>query len=255
MLRRISSIDFCQKAAFGTVVDWDPGRPESKNQRLRDRMQRAGYVLVALSLLLAGCARLSHTEQGAAVGAGAGAVVGGAIGKATGNTARGAILGAMVGGTVGAIIGQRMDRQAAEMQQELPDARIERIGEGILVTFDAGILFDFDSAVLRPEAREKLRRLAHSLKRYPDTEVLIVGHTDSTGPASYNQRLSERRAEAAAAFLMRQGIRPSRIRTLGKGETEPIASNATEAGRQLNRRVEIAIFASEAFRKEVQSSY
>ena len=208
-----------------------------------------------LALLLAGCARLSNTEKGAAVGAGAGAVVGGAIGKATGNTARGAILGAIVGGTAGAIIGQRMDRQAAEMQKELPDARIERVGEGILVTFDSGILFDFDSATLRPEAREKLRRLAESLKKYPETEVLIVGHTDSTGPEEYNQRLSERRAEAAAAFLMQQGIRPSRIRTMGKGETEPIASNATEEGRQLNRRVEIAIFASETYRKELQQSY
>ncbi|MFO7312829.1 OmpA family protein [Rhodothermus marinus] len=217
-------------------------------------MRHTGYLLCML-MLLAGCARLSNTEKGAAVGAGAGAVVGGAIGKATGNTARGAILGAIVGGTAGAIIGQRMDRQAAEMQKELPDARIERVGEGILVTFDSGILFDFDSATLRPEAREKLRRLAESLKKYPETEVLIVGHTDSTGPEEYNQRLSERRAEAAAAFLMQQGIRPSRIRTMGKGETEPIASNATEEGRQLNRRVEIAIFASETYRKEVQQSY
>lgn len=217
-------------------------------------MRRISYFLGTL-LLLIGCARLSNTEKGAAIGAGAGAVVGGAIGHATGNTARGAILGAIVGGTAGAIIGQRMDRQAAEMQQELPDARIERVGEGILVTFDSGILFDFDSATLRPEAREKLRRLAESLKKYPDTEVLIVGHTDSVGPEAYNQRLSERRAEAAASFLMQQGIRPSRIRTIGKGETEPIASNDTETGRQLNRRVEIAIFASEAYRKEVQRSY
>ncbi len=217
-------------------------------------MRPTSYLLCML-MLLAGCARLSNTEKGAIVGAGAGAVVGGAIGKATGNTARGAILGAIVGGTAGAIIGQRMDRQAAEMRKELPDARIERIGEGILVTFEAGILFDFDSATLRPEAREKLRRLAASLKKYPETEVLIVGHTDSIGPEAYNQRLSERRAEAAAAFLMQQGIRPSRIRTMGKGETEPIASNATEEGRQLNRRVEIAIFASEAYRKEVQQSY
>lgn len=217
-------------------------------------MRRISYFLGTL-LLLIGCARLSNTEKGAAIGAGAGAVVGGAIGQATGNTARGAILGAIVGGAAGAIIGQRMDRQAAEMQQELPDARIERVGEGILVTFDSGILFDFDSATLRPEAREKLRRLAESLKKYPDTEVLIVGHTDSVGPEAYNQRLSERRAEAAASFLMQQGIRPSRIRTIGKGETEPIASNDTETGRQLNRRVEIAIFASEAYRKEVQRSY
>ncbi len=217
-------------------------------------MRFTSYLLCML-MLLAGCARLSNTEKGAAIGAGAGAVVGGAIGKATGNTARGAILGAIVGGTAGAIIGQRMDRQAAEMQQELPDARIERVGEGILVTFESGILFDFDSATLRPEARENLRRLAESLKKYPETEVLIVGHTDSTGPEAYNQRLSERRAESAAAFLMQQGIRPSRIRTMGRGESEPIASNDTEEGRRLNRRVEIAIFASEAYRKEVQQSH
>ncbi len=194
-------------------------------------MRRIVYVLLVLSSALAGGARLSNTEKGAAIGAGA--VVGSAVGKATGNTARRAIRGAIVSGTAGAIIGQRMDRQAAEMQQELPDARIERVGEGMLVTFDAGILFDFDSATLRPEVREKLRRLTKSLKKYPETDVFIVGHTNSTGPEAYNQRLSEQRAKAAAAFLMQQGIRPSRIRTMGKSKTELTAPNDTEAARRL----------------------
>lgn len=206
-------------------------------------------------LTLAGCASLSNTEKGAAAGAGAGAVVGGIIGKAVGSTAKGAIIGAVVGGTAGAVIGQQMDKQAAELEDELEDADVQRVGEGIVVTFDSGILFDFDSSALRAEARENLRDLAGSLSEYENTEVLIVGHTDAVGSDSYNYRLSERRAEAAADYLMSLGMRPSRVSTTGKGEAEPIASNDTEYGRQQNRRVEVAIYASEEYREELETRY
>ncbi len=210
-------------------------------------------VLLAASLTLAGCKSLSNTEKGAVVGAGAGAVVGGAIGHATGSTAKGAIIGAVVGGAAGALIGQQMDKQAKELEEDLEGAEVERVGEGIQITFDSGILFDFDSSALRPEARQNLRDLAQSLQQYDNTDLLIVGHTDAVGRDDYNYRLSERRANAAAAYLMELGVSRDRITTIGKGENEPVASNDTDAGRQQNRRVEVAIYASEEFREEVAS--
>ena len=221
------------------------------------RLKKIGIVVPVAALLLAmsvtGCANLSKTEKGAAVGAGAGAVVGGAIGKAAGSTAKGAIVGAVVGGTAGAIIGRQMDKQARELEEELEDADVERVGEGIQITFDSGILFDFDSSNLRGDARANLNELAMSLKEYPNTDVLIVGHTDATGSDAYNQQLSERRASSAAQYLMSQGISRGRITTLGKGEMEPVASNESDYGRQQNRRVEVAIFASEEYRDELTS--
>ena len=205
---------------------------------------------ILLTLLLSGCASMSKGQEGAAVGGAAGAVLGGIIGTQTGSTARGAIIGAAVGGAAGAVIGKRMDEQAEVLEEELPGAEVERVGEGIQVTFDSGILFDFDSYALRPEAREHLTNLAASLNEYPDSELLIVGHTDSSGADDYNQTLSERRADAAGSFLIRGGVLPSRVRTTGMGETEPVAPNDTEDGMQQNRRVEVAIFASEEYRKK-----
>ncbi len=208
-------------------------------------------ILFVGGMSLSGCASLSNTEKGAAAGAGTGAVVGGVIGNATGSTAKGAIIGAVLGGAAGAIIGQQMDKQAADLEDDLEGAEIERVGEGIQITFDSGILFGFDSAELRPEARENLTTLAQSLNEYPQTDVVIIGHTDSKGTDVYNQGLSERRAGSASDYLMAQGISSSRITTMGKGESEPVADNETEAGRAQNRRVEIAIFASEEYREEV----
>lgn len=210
----------------------------------------AGLALLPV-FLLSGCASWSQTEKGAAAGGAAGAVVGGVIGSQTGSTARGAIIGAAVGGTAGAIIGREMDKQAEELEEGIPNATVERVGEGIQVTFDSGILFDFDSSTLRTVAQGHLTELAASLREYDDSEVLIVGHTDSVGAEGYNQNLSERRAESAGNFLVRAGVAPNRIRTTGLGEMEPVASNATDAGRQENRRVEVAIFASEEYRKRL----
>jgi outer membrane protein OmpA-like peptidoglycan-associated protein len=206
-------------------------------------------LLIAGSFPMGSCATKSQT--GAVVGAAGGAVVGGVIGKATGSTAAGVIIGAAVGGIAGGIIGAEMDKQAKELKQNIPGARVERVGEGIAVTFASGLLYDFDSDVVRPEARSNLRNLAKSLSKYPGSDLLIVGHTDQVGAASYNQSLSERRAAAAANFLVTEGVRRTRLATRGMGETEPLADNDTEAGRQANRRVEVAIYASEAYRAEV----
>jgi outer membrane protein OmpA-like peptidoglycan-associated protein len=209
-----------------------------------------GFAML-LTLSASGCASLSQTEEGAVIGGATGAVLGGIIGNQTGSTARGAIIGAAVGGAAGAVIGKRMDEQAEELEEDLPGAQVERVGEGIQVTFDSGILFDFDSYALRPEAREHLTNLATSLQEYPESEVLIVGHTDSSGADDYNQELSENRANAAGSLLIRSGVAPSRVKMMGLGETEPIAPNETEEGMQQNRRVEVAIFASEEYRKKV----
>lgn len=208
-----------------------------------------------LALTLAGplaCASMSRKEKGAAVGATAGAVVGGVIGKHQGSTAKGAIIGAVIGGAAGAIIGHQMDQQAKELKQNIPGAKVERVGEGIQVTFDSGLLYDFDSDAVKSDARTNLRNLASSLDKYPGTDLVIIGHTDSVGTDGYNQSLSERRANSAASFLSSEGVARSRIITRGLGETEPVQPNATDSGRQANRRVEVAIFASETMRADAK---
>jgi outer membrane protein OmpA-like peptidoglycan-associated protein len=217
---------------------------------MKKSTQRGVIAAVAMAaMVMGGCAQLSQTQRGALIGAAGGAAAGAAVGKATGSTARGAIIGAAVGGTAGALIGRQMDRQADELADAIPGATVQRVGEGIVVTFDSGILFGFDSAELQPAARENLRNLALSLERHEGTQVLLIGHTDSVGSESYNQQLSERRAHAARSYLIAQGLSPLRIEAVGRGLTEPIASNDTEAGRQENRRVEVAIFAGEEMRQ------
>jgi outer membrane protein OmpA-like peptidoglycan-associated protein len=209
-------------------------------------------VLLSAALLLGGCSSLSDTQKGAIIGAGAGAAGGAAIGKAAGGTAEGAIIGAVVGGTAGAVIGKRMDKKADELDEELENAEVERVGEGIKVTFDSGILFEFDSADVQGAAEENLTSFAETMRDFEESNILIVGHTDAKGPADYNQELSEERAQSAATFLTRRGLSGDRITTAGKGETEPVATNETEVGRQKNRRVEVAIYASEEYREEVK---
>lgn len=223
------------------------------SQRMNHGMALALSAILLFSMSVAGCSSLSKTEQGAAIGAGAGAVIGGAVGSKYGGTAKGAIIGAAVGGTAGAIIGNQMDRQAEELEQDLDGAEVDRVGEGIAVKFENSLMFDFDSAQLRSPARTELSDLAGNLQEYPNTDLVVVGHTDAVGSESYNLGLSQRRASAAAEYLMSQGVAPSRITTIGKGELEPIASNDTDIGRQENRRVEVAIYASEEYRDEVAS--
>ena len=210
-------------------------------------------ALLGASLVAAGaCASWNRKQKGAAIGAAAGAAVGAAVGKANGSTAKGAIIGAAIGGTAGAIIGHQMDQQAKELKQNIPGAVVERVGEGIQVTFESGILFDFNSDVVKGDARSNLVTLARSLEKYPTSDLLIVGHTDSVGTDSYNQGLSERRADAAAQVLAGEGVARSRIGTRGLGETEPVVSNDTDANRAKNRRVEVAIYASAEAREEAK---
>ncbi|HEX6576323.1 MAG TPA: OmpA family protein [Gemmatimonadaceae bacterium] len=211
-------------------------------------------ILAAGTIGTSACASMNNKERGAVIGAGAGAAVGGVIGNQTGSTARGAIIGAVVGGAAGAIIGHQMDQQAKEIDQSIPGAKVERVGEGIEVTFESGLLFDFDSDVIKPTAGANLQELARSLNKFPNSNILIVGHTDSQGDDAYNMGLSLRRANSAAAYLRAQGVPATRLSTSGRGEAEPVASNDTETGKAQNRRVEVAIYASPEYREQVKGS-
>jgi len=216
-----------------------------------------GMLVVALALAVIGCASMSRRDKGVAIGAGAGAVVGAAIGGQSDNTALGAILGAAIGGAAGGVIGNYMDDQAEEMQRDLEGAKIERVGEGIKVTFDSGILFDVDKSDLRPEAQRNIEDLAKILNKYEDTNILLEGHTDSDGSDDYNMALSERRARSVASYLAQQEVASARMTITWYGESQPVADNTSVAGKQQNRRVEVAIMANDdlkqAAREKTQS--
>lgn len=215
----------------------------------RYRNIRALVAFTCFAGGLSACAGFNQKGTGAVVGAGSGAAVGAVIGNQTGSTARGAIIGAVVGGLAGTIIGNQMDQQAKDIKTGIPGATVERIGEGIQTTFASGLMFDTDSDIIRGEAGANLRTLATSLAAYPNTDLMIVGHTDSQGSTEYNQALSQRRAQSVATYLQGHGISSARLRTSGRGEMEPVGTNTTTEGRQQNRRVEVAIFANAAARK------
>lgn len=206
-------------------------------------------LIITISLGGIGCSSMSNQEKGAVIGAGAGAAAGAAIGNAAGNTAMGAILGAFVGGAAGVYIGNYMDKQAAEMERDLEGATITRVGEGIKVTFDSGLLFDSSSAAVKAPARTNLENLAAILQKYPDTDVLIEGHTDATGSDEFNLTLSQQRAQAVANHLASLQVDSSRFTIMGYGEAQPIADNALVEGRTQNRRVELAIMANDKLKQ------
>jgi len=206
--------------------------------------------LLVLALIIAGCSSMTKTQKGAVIGTTAGAAMGAIIGEAAGNPALGTIVGATVGGATGAIIGHQMDKQAAEIEESIPDAKVVRVGEGIVVEFSNNILFGFDRSDLSDEAKVNLDKLVTVLNHYPDTNIEIQGHTDSTGPEDYNQSLSERRASSVSAYLVNNGIVNDRVTTVGFGETTPKYDNETEEGRAQNRRVDFLITANEKMIEE-----
>ena len=210
--------------------------PQAGYRSILHPMRRSVVGVFAVAALGALSLNCSPSEaEGARVGAGA------ATGEVTGATVRGVISAAALGGVPGAVIGHKMDQQAAELADELPEATVRRVGEGITVTFP-GVLFGFDSQRLGTAAQDYLRTLAASLTKYPHTRTLIVGHTDSDGGPAYNRELSKRRAGSAATFIIEEGVDPARIATAGRGAAEPIATNDSDDGRRQNRRLEVAIY-------------
>jgi outer membrane protein OmpA-like peptidoglycan-associated protein len=197
--------------------------------------------------------KLNKTQKGAIIGAGAGAVLGGIIAKKSNNTAIGAILGATVGGAAGAVIGRQMDKQAEEIAKDLGGlAKVERVGEGIKMSFDGQLLFDYNSATLRQATQDNLAKLSTTLSKYNQTDLVVEGHTDGDGSYQYNQALSERRANSVAEFLKSKGVEGLRLKIVGYGEQQPISDNTSDAGKQMNRRVEIAITANDKMKKDAK---
>lgn len=205
-------------------------------------------ILILMSQVLVGC-NATNTTKGGAIGAGVGGAVGGVIGHHSDNTVVGAIIGAAVGGTAGALIGRHMDKQAEELRADLKGARVERVGEGILITFDSGLLFELNSFELQRATRDNLKALSVTLNKYDDTNILIEGHTDNTGENAYNQGLSEKRATAVEDYLVMKQVKGNRLTTKGYGEQQPLKSNSTSSGREENRRVEVAIYANTQMKK------
>ncbi len=218
-------------------------------------------LIFVASTLFYGCdatRNASDKQKGAVIGSAGGAVIGGVIGNNTGegNTALGAIIGGVVGGAAGAYIGSRMDEQAKEIEQEIPGAEVERVGEGINVTFDesSGVYFDTEKFNINSRSQETLNRLAGIFKEYPDTNILVEGHTDSQGSDSYNLTLSKNRAQAVTNYLVNNGVGSGRLTTNWYGEAQPKYDNSTADGRAKNRRVEIAIVANEQLQREAEEA-
>jgi outer membrane protein OmpA-like peptidoglycan-associated protein len=231
------------------------------NSQLKSAGTRSLVVLMAAGILsgnvLTSCksssGSLNKTQQGGVIGASSGAVIGGILGNKKGSTALGAILGATVGGAAGAVIGRRMDKQAEEMKRQMPNAQVERVGEGIKVTLGSDILFDVDSYALKSETKQQLTEFANSLNKYEDTDIRIEGHADATGSDQHNLKLSKQRAEAVGKYLETQGVKTTRVEELGYGEAQPVADNSTETGRRQNRRVDVAVFANKQLQREAKA--
>ncbi|MHC1776511.1 MAG: OmpA family protein [Lentimicrobium sp.] len=206
----------------------------------------------SLIVIVTGCSTWNKTQKGAVVGTATGGAVGAVIGRASGNTALGAIIGATVGGATGAVIGNQMDKQAAEIEKTVPDAKVERVGEGIIVEFSSNVLFGFDQSNLSGDAKVSLDKLVTVLNYYPDTDIEVQGHTDSKGSNAYNKNLSERRAGSVNSYLASKGISNSRTDIKGYGETAPKYSNESESGRAENRRVEFLITANDKMKADAE---
>ena len=215
-------------------------------------MRMSLIIVLSAAFILSGCASWNKTQKGAVVGTAAGGAMGAVIGRASGNTALGAIIGAAVGGGAGAIIGHQMDKQAEEIKKTVPDAKVERVGEGIVVEFSSNVLFAFDKSNLSDDAKTSLDKLVKVLNSYPDTNIEVQGHTDSKGSESYNQTLSEKRPAAVSGYLSGKDIAAKRVTIKGFGETIPKYDNETADGRTQNRRVEFLISANEKMKAEAK---
>ena len=199
----------------------------------------------------------NNTQKGAVIGTTTGAVLGGIIGNNVKkkNSALGAVIGGVVGGVAGGVIGKQMDKQAQKIESEIPGAEVTRVGEGIDVVFDenSGVYFDTNKSDINAKSQANLNKLAGIFKEYPDTNIIVEGHTDSTGNDAYNMTLSKKRANAVTNYLVSQGISRARLTTYAHGETLPKYDNATAEGRAKNRRVELGIVANEKMKQDAEN--
>lgn len=207
-------------------------------------------AVLITAIFTMGCKTMNKSQKGVVIGTAGGAAAGAVVGKLAGNTAVGAIIGAAVGGVTGAVIGRKMDKQAEEMQAAIPNAVIERVGEGIIIEFNSKVLFGFDQSNLSTSAKNSLDELVSILQKYPDTNIEVQGHTDAQGTTAYNQTLSQQRAAAVSGYLSNRGIVSSRVTMKGLGETIPKYSNTTSEGQTQNRRVEFLITANEKMKAD-----
>jgi outer membrane protein OmpA-like peptidoglycan-associated protein len=213
-------------------------------------MKKVIVCVTLAALILAGCKSMNNTQKGTAIGAGAGAAAGAIIGK---GSAWGVLIGAAIGGSGGYLIGNKMDKQAKELKQAVPDAQVERVAEGINVTFNSALLFKINKSDLSDSAKASLDKVAVVFNDYPETNLLVEGHTDDTGPADYNMTLSEARAQTVANYLQSRGVAPGRFTVKWYGETQPKYPNTSDSNRTLNRRVELAVIANDEMKKKAQT--
>ena len=197
------------------------------------------FIPAMFAVLLTNCKSANNTQKGTAIGVAAGA-------------GAGALIGAAVGGGAGYLIGHHMDKQAKEIKQAVPDAQVERVGEGINMTFNSGLLFQINSAALSEAAKTNLQKVAGVFVKYPETNILIEGHTDDTGTPEYNMELSRKRAYSVSEYLQAKGVAASRMNVKWYGESQPKVPNTTDANRTMNRRVEVAITANEQMKQEAK---
>jgi len=228
-------------------------------------IQRISITLFSLILILnfSSCEatkNANNTQKGGAIGAAGGAILGAIIGNNTGKKGSGgelgAVIGGVVGGAAGVLIGKKMDKQAQQIEEEIPGAVVERIDDGIVITFDenSGVYFDTNQYAINSASENLLNKLANILIEYPDTNVLVVGHTDSTGSDTYNMTLSKNRAFAVTNFFTNnKGLVSTRFTTNWFGEEQPIADNSTVEGRSKNRRVNIALIPNEKMKEDAEN--
>jgi len=222
-------------------------------------------VMAAILLLSTGCnssKKINNRDKGVIIGSVSGAVLGSVVGSQVGkgNTALGAILGAAVGGVAGGIIGHKMDKQAEKINKEIPGAKVERIGEGINVTFDennpdgskAGVYFATNQYSINANSKLALDKLLKIFTEYPETNILVEGHTDDVGTDAYNLGLSQKRAEAVGNYLRTAGLKPGRLTIKWYGESQPKVANSSAENRALNRRVEFVITANEKMKADAK---
>lgn len=212
-------------------------------------MRNTIWCIAAVSILFAGCSNMNKQQKGTAIGAGAGAAVGALVTK---GSIWGVLAGAAIGGVAGNLIGKKMDQQAKELKQAIPTAEVQRVNEGINVTFNSGLMFKINSSEISDSYKSDLSSAAEVFAKYPDTNIVIEGHTDDTGSDELNMNLSQKRAEAVRDFLVSKGVAANRLTTKWYGETQPKYPNDSEANREKNRRVELGVVANDQMKDEAK---